>query len=140
MSIPQVIPKLGHGTDPCVLANRWGITNELARRLMMMAARLEFPISIISGMRTAAHQLSLARQGRPAASIETSTHLSCPATGADVQPQIAVVMAVKARLGAEGIFAGLRWGGNDGCPPGTCNEIGIPNDWRHFDLGRRRLS
>jgi len=131
LSIPQVVSP---AMDPCVLVSRWGIAQELAQRLVTMAGVLEFPISIISGLRTPAQQIALGQSGRPAADLDKSTHLSCPATGVDLRPAIAVTDVVKARLGAEGTFAGLRWGGGSSPDPRT----GIPSDWNHFDLGPRR--
>ena len=121
------------GVDPCELADRWGISPELADRLNDGADRLEFPVAIFSGLRTPAQQRALGREGRPTAPVDVSTHLSCPATGADVWPQVAVVNTVKARLGTEMSLAGLRWGGGSPVDPST----GIPSDWRHFDLGPR---
>jgi len=129
--IPQVITE---SEDFCVFANKWLIEPELAMRLQMMSRHTEFPVSIISGGRTPTEQNALRRSGRPAAANDVSTHLSCPATGADLMPQIAVTDVVKARLGAEATFAGLRWGG--GSPVDA--ETGIPSDWNHFDLGPRR--
>lgn len=105
----------------------------LAGRLMMMASRLEFPISIISGFRSEAEQDALREAGRPTAPNDLSTHLSCPATGVDLRPQIAVTTLVKARLGTEGVFSSLRWGGGSSVDA----ETGIPSDWQHFDLGPR---
>lgn len=128
-------------TDPCSLASKWGIDIDLATRLVSMVNRLEFPVSIISGLRSRKEQEALRRSGRPTADPDKSTHLSCPATGADVQPQIFVTTLVKARLGAEARFAGLRWGG--GSPTVRHTDIGggtalLPSDWNHFDLGPRR--
>ncbi len=123
----------GLESDACLMSIRWGIAEELASRLERMASHLEFPVSIISGLRSPAEQNELRRDGRPTADNDVSTHLACPATGADVMPQIHVDNVVKARLGAEGTFAGLRWGG--GSPPDP--DTGIPSDWNHFDLGPR---
>jgi len=121
------------GMDPCQLSIRWGLAGELAARLIETASRLEFPITIISGLRTVAEQNALRAQGRPAAANNVSTHLACPATGADLWPSIAVTSVVKARLGAEAVFSGLRWGGGSPVDP----ETGIPDDWNHVDLGPR---
>jgi len=131
VAIPEL---LRQEEDPCALAQRWGISDELAIRLLVAASRLEFPVSIISGLRTQREQEALRRARRPVADPDKSTHLSCPASGADVMPQIAVTNVVKARLGAEGVLAGLRWGGGSPVDP----ETGIPSDWNHFDLGPRR--
>lgn len=138
MSIPELIPP-GSRFSPeltCELADRWQISDVLATRLRQLAARLEFPITIISGFRTAEEQLELGRAGRPAAPVEVSTHTSCPATGADLMPTIAVTNVVKARLGAEAVLVGLRWGGGSPVDP----ETGIPSDWNHVDLGPRSTS
>lgn len=121
------------GQDDCVVSERWRISWALAHDLIQMADSLEFGVAIISGYRSPEEQEALRRAGRPTASIATSTHLSCPATGADVMPQIFVTDVVKARLGAQGVFAGLRWGGGSPVDPDT----GIPSDWNHFDLGPR---
>lgn len=131
MSIPELISP---ESDVCGLVERWGIDDELARRLIAATWRLEFPVSIISGFRTTAMQDYLRRAGSPTAPNDRSTHLSCPATGADLLPQIAITNVVKARLGTEMHLAGLRWGGNSDKDPDT----GIPSDWNHFDLGPRR--
>jgi len=130
--IPDVISRASIPDDVCRIARKWGISDELSERLHLMASRVEVPFSIISGLRTAAQQAALRASGRPAASDALSTHLSCPATGADIRPSIAVTRLVKARLGAEGVHAGLRWGG--GSQP---DSGGIPSDWNHFDLGPR---
>jgi len=131
MPRPSIIT--GIPEDTCDLVERWGLSEALAFRLERLASLLEFPITIISGLRSAAQQNALRRDGRPAADNDRSTHLSCPATGADVMPTIAVTNIVKARLGAEGTRAGLRWGGGSPVDPRT----GIPSDWNHFDLGPR---
>jgi len=129
-----MIPELINGqTDPCELSKRWGIDEEVAHRLVRGADQLEFGISIISGLRTRAEQQALRDAGRPATADFLSTHLSCPATGVDLKPTIAVTNVVRARLGAEMTFAGLRWGGGSQVDPNT----GIPSDWNHFDLGPR---
>jgi len=120
-------------TDPCVLARQWGLAEALADALVRMASTLEFPFSIISGLRTIAQQNALRAAGKPAAPNNVSTHLACPATGADLWPSIAVTSVVKARMGAEAVFSGLRWGGGSPIDP----ETGIPDDWNHFDLGPR---
>lgn len=121
------------GVPVCDLSMRWGISGELAERLTLGADHLEFPVAIISGLRTEAQQDALRRDGNPAADNDRSTHLSCPATGADVWPQITIVPAVKGRLGAEMVLAGLRWGGGS-----QLDESGMPSDWNHFDLGPRQ--
>jgi len=124
----------------CSLAQRWGIRFDLARRLVAMSQRLEFPVQIISGSRSRTEQTALLETGRPTARFELSTHAnefedgSCRlATGADLSPLVAHVGAVRARMGAEAVFAGLRWGGGSQVDPST----GIPSDWQHVDLGPR---
>jgi len=120
--------------DWCGLARRWLLSPELARKLATMGARAPFPIQIISGHRSREKQIALKREGRPAADPDRSTHCSCPATGADVWPGIAVTRVVQAQLGEAGTIAGLRWGGGSPVDPST----GIPSDWNHFDLGPRK--
>ncbi len=124
---------IGPNDDTCNLGLDWGISDQLAQRLVMLAGRLEFPIEIISGLRTPEEQDQLRAEGFPAADNDLSTHLTCPATGVDVWPGIAVTNVVKARLGAEAVHAGLRWGGGSQVDPAT----GIPSDWNHLDLGPR---
>jgi len=133
MPLPELIDPEWSPEQLCDFADRWGIAHELAFRLFRMARRLEFPVRMISGERTDAMQDELRRDGRPTAPNDLSTHLACPATGADVLPTIAAVRTVKARLGTEGTLAGMRWGGG-----GSVDEGGIPSDWPHFDLGPRR--
>lgn len=112
----------------------WGISYELAYRLMLMAdqaAPLE--LDIISGFRTAEEQRDLDQEGRPAAPEALSTHRTCPATGADLSlPTVTTTDQVKAMFGGWTVFAGLRWGG--GSP---VSSAGIPLDWNHVDLGPR---
>lgn len=120
-------------TDPCQLADRWIIDERLARKLVAMTRDLPFFVRIISGYRTEAEQDELRRQGRPTAPNDKSTHLSCPATGADLQPSVAATHRVIADLGAAATRQGLRWGGGSPTDPDT----GIPSDWPHVDLGPR---
>lgn len=120
-------------SDACAVSSRWAITLELAYALRNMSGELPFRLKIISGYRTAEEQADLAAAGRPAAPDHLSTHRSCPATGVDVLPDIAVTNAVKATLGATAIRHGLRWGG--GSP--VDRQTGIPSDWNHLDLGPR---
>lgn len=121
-------------TDPCDLALRWGISEDLAVKLVRFSGLAEdLGLSIFSGARTCAEQTALKDQGRPAAPCHISTHVSCPATGADLLTTPVPVAAVKARFVAAGTMAGLRVGG--GSP---VDASGIPSDWRHVDLGPRR--
>lgn len=132
MKIPQSI----NGTDCLSLVDRWGIAGELAVRLMLMAdnfqRRTGAGLSIISGFRSSAEQRELEAAGRPAAPDELSTHRSCPATGADLRPELAVTTSVKILFGEAAAMSGLRWGG--GSP---LDGDGIPTDWNHVDLGPR---
>jgi len=121
-------------TDPCLLVDRFKIDDRLAEKLVLLSWHLEFPISVRSGFRTEAEQDALRRSGRPAAPNDLSTHLSCPATGVDLNVGIAVTDVVRARLGTQATLVGLRWGGGSPQDPDT----GIPSDWNHFDLGPRR--
>lgn len=129
--IPQGVRS---NTDPCVLAPRWTISLELARRLVRMAQEpdLPFGLQIISGYRTCAQQEAL--QSLPCCATgrrPCSAHTTCPATAADLWPTVAVTNAVKAHFGRAAVYAGLRWGG--GSP---LDGDGFPIDWNHVDLGR----
>ena len=86
----------------------------------------------MSGYRTREEQELLELEGRPAAEDRLSTHRSCPATGADLRLPIAADDYTQAELGRLVYLAGMRWGG--GSPK---NELGIPEDWNHVDLGPR---
>lgn len=119
-------------TDPCELAPRWGIALQLATKLVAMRLRLGWAFTIISGFRTAARQAEVGDlpdcgSGRR----PCSTHTTCPATGADIWPAIAVTNAVKAQLMEAATAVGLRMGGGSPLDPD-----GFPTDWNHFDLGR----
>jgi len=126
------------GSDCAQLTEHWLIVPELADRLLELARAWDerFPglgsLSIISGFRTAEEQQELELSGRPAAPDHISTHRTCPATGADLQLPIAADDYAKAEFGRLVILNGLRWGG--GSP---VNELGIPADWNHVDLGPR---
>jgi len=137
-----VIPQpIRDGDDPCVLASQWGLSLRLAARLIAMSRdALDLGLMIISGGRTCEEQMELALAGRPATDCETSTHVACPATGADLWTTPSPTdhrgnlnPLVVGRFGAAAVFAGLRWGG--GSPK---NALGIPSDWNHVDLGPRR--
>ncbi len=135
--IPQ---PLRDGDDPCELAFRWGIAIRLADKLIQLARSApDLGLMIISGARTCAQQMDLGSRGRPAASCDKSTHVACPATGADLWTTASPIdglgrlnRPVVARFGAAVTFAGLRWGG--GSP---VNAWGAPADWNHVDLGPR---
>jgi len=128
------------GDDPCLLSARWGLALVLADKLVRLARDApDLGLMIISGFRTCEEQVALAASGRPAVDCERSTHVACPATGADlwttpspVDGSGALNRPVVARFGAAVTFAGLRWGG--GSP---VNAWGAPTDWNHVDLGPR---
>lgn len=131
--IAQFIDPEWSAEQLCAMARKWKIDLNLAFALHRMAKNnQQFGISIISGFRTCEEQQRLEAQGRPAAPCDVSTHTSCPATGADLQPSVAVNDYVKAQLGVSAALAGLRWGG--GSP---VSREGIPVDWNHVDLGPR---
>lgn len=139
----------------CSVAERWGISFDLARRLTVMSQALEFGVQIISGARSKREQDALERAGRPTAPWEVSTHSDegpggCKrlATGVDLSPLIVHQPAVVARFGTEATLAGLRWGGGSRprcstdfrtlkCPPGSGPLDLFPSDWQHVDLGPR---
>lgn len=134
MAVPQPVPKAPVPVETvCAVARRWRISEMVAAKLSVLAAALPFGISIISGYRTPEEQDQLRAEGRPTAPNNVSTHLSCPATGVDVWPDIAVVNAVKATLASEAYRVGFRVGGGSAVDP----ETGIPSDWNHLDLGPR---
>lgn len=133
MKLPQTL----NGAQCFELVERWGISPELAVRLMLMAdtfhRRTNSGLRIISGWRSPDEQRELAAEGRPAARDDLSTHRSCPATGADLAPELAVTPSVKLLFGEAAMMSGLRWGG--GSPR---DGDGLPTDWNHVDLGPRR--
>lgn len=126
------------GADPCELSRRWLVREDVTHKVVRMAnlytAETGQTVRIISGYRSPEKQRQLARQGRPAASVDLSNHTSCPATAVDVSLGFAPTDVQKAILGRISRTVGLRWGG--GSP---INEKGIPSDWNHFDLGPRSL-
>lgn len=133
------LPLLIDDRDPELLQKLtgppWSLSCELAERLIFVARKWNeaatAPIAIISGYRTPERQRELIEEGRPAAPVGLSTHTTCPATGADLRiPHDSV--AFKWFFGATVEAAGLRWGG--GSPK---DDIGIPSDWNHVDLGPR---
>ena len=119
--------------DMCQLAQRWRIAQELAFKLQDMAHRLPYQVSIISGYRSVEEQNVLIEEGK-GAPLNRSTHVTCPATGADLWVAVAVTDVVKAVFGEAAVSSGLRWGGGSSVDPQT----GIPSDWNHVDLGPRR--
>jgi len=133
--IPQRLEPNADAEMICALAASWKISAELAVRLHKFAKLLEriFNVSIISGYRTPEEQQALRRSGRPTAPDDVSTHLTCPATGADLQPGVAVTNQVIAEFGRAAALSGLRWGGGSPVDAAT----GFPTDWQHVDLGPR---
>lgn len=128
-----MIPEtLGPETDPCDLARKWILSVELAEKLVCLTHHLPYSVQIISGWRSSEEQERLIREGKGALQ-DRSTHRSCPATGADLWPLVAVTSNVKGYLGAACTLCGLRWGG--GSPT---DRDGLPVDWNHVDLGPRK--
>lgn len=112
----------------------WLLRPDVARKVAQLLERMERETglgwSILSGYRTPEVQAQLEREGRPTAPVECSTHLTCPATGADIRFHSFPTRTIKARFGLAATELGLRWGG--GSPP---DEAGIPADWNHVDNG-----
>lgn len=131
-----------NGSDPCAIASRWAISEVLARKLrcavdrfageILEGDRPTVRVQIISGFRSSADQDRLRAQGRPTAANDRSTHLSCPATGADISLPFGTTRTTISRWGEAVTLCGMRWGGGS-----AVNEFGIPSDWRHVDLGPR---
>jgi len=142
--IAQPIPIKAEQDWPafCGWVARWGISVDLGVRLVEMQANFPGTLKIFSGRRSEAQQDALREEGRPTADNDRSTHLDCPAaTGADVTPVVTpmlapgdVVSEVTVAFGLAASKAGLRWGGG-----GPIGPTGIPRDWKHVDLGPRRL-
>ena len=126
------------GADPCELADRWVVDPQVMIRAVQCANAFTREtgreVLIISGHRTAAEQRALEKAGRPTAAPELSTHLSCPATGIDINAGFGVTNVLKAIWGRIVVMHGLRWGGGSQVDPKT----GIPADWNHIDAGPRR--
>ena len=125
-------------SDPCALAERWGVSLDVMERVWQAAERFSIEtggvrVRIISGYRSAAEQRRLSRQGRPTAPDALSTHRSCPATGVDISIQVLTSEFLKATWGRAAFISGLRWGGGGPVDPKNL----IPLDWRHVDLGPR---
>ena len=126
-------------TDPCDLAERWGVSLDTMRRVWLSASAFESEtggrrVSIISGFRTREEQRRLGRLGRPTASDDLSTHRSCPATGVDISLGLNASNFMKITWGNIVLVEGLRWGGGGPVDPDNL----IPLDWRHVDRGPRR--
>ena len=125
--------------DYCDLAERWRVDVGTMQRVWLSAQDYEQEVpgsrvSIISGFRTAIEQRQLARQGRPTAPDDLSTHRSCPATGVDITLGFGTSTFQKNIWGRIVLVNGLRWGGGGSIDPDTL----IPLDWRHVDRGPRR--
>jgi len=125
--------------DPCVLAERWGVSLDTIRRVWLSAEAFEGQtggrrVSIISGFRTREEQRRLGRLGRPTAPDDLSTHRSCPATGVDISLGLNASNFMKITWGNIVLVEGLRWGGGGPVDPDNL----IPLDWRHVDRGPRR--
>lgn len=120
-------------TDPCELAVHWTLDLRLATAIVNATRELPFGVRVFSGHRTEEQEDELRKAGRPTAPPGCSTHTTCPATGADVEPTIATTYRVQADFGAAMTRQGLRWGGGSPTDP----ETGIPTDWKHVDLGPR---
>ncbi|MFG0329819.1 MAG: hypothetical protein ACF8PN_07980 [Phycisphaerales bacterium] len=138
-TLPNPASEIVSSERLCDIAARWGITAQLAWKLIRAAADVPFDIWIFSGARSVAHQERVS-----STPFDRSTHADtdargCPrlATGADVQPVspgVRLSGAAVAQLGAAMVRQGLRWGGGAGV-----GDDGIPvgNERWHFDLGPR---
>lgn len=125
-------------SDPCTLAERWGVDLDVMERVWRTAERFTaetggIRVYIISGYRSRAEQRRLSRQGRPTAPDNLSTHRSCPATGVDISLGLLASEFMKAQWGSLALINGLRWGGGGPVDPQNL----IPLDWRHVDVGPR---
>lgn len=126
-------------SNPCDLAQRWGVALDVMERVWRAAERFTVEtggvrVRIISGYRSAAEQRRLSRQGRPTAPDSLSTHRSCPATGVDISLGLLASEFMKVTWGRAALASGLRWGGGGPVDPQNL----IPLDWRHVDVGPRR--
>lgn len=125
------------GADACEISSRWLVDIRTAERVVRAATAFRVQtgrdVWIISGHRTERRQRELTAAGRPTASPELSTHLSCPATGVDVSLGPMPTRAMIAIWGRLAVESGLRWGGGS-----AVGADGIPSDWPHVDLGPRR--
>lgn len=134
--IPERIPEQSEGQLAfCSWIDKWGLDARLAARLQKMQEQFPTNLLIFSGFRTRDQQEELERAGRPTAPFDVSTHTTCPATGADIRPDIAWDPAVELTFGLAAALAGLRWGG--GSP---IDDRGIPTDISHVDLGPRKVA
>ena len=125
--------------NECELMYKWGISYELARKLVTIAPIVQLhtakEMHIISGYRTCADQAALEAQGRPAADCNVSNHTTCPATAVDIRLGVSNQLLTKVQKVIFGRIAtenGLRWGG------GSKFVDNLPTDWNHLDLGPRK--
>lgn len=118
------------------LLEAWTIEPELAERITATARSFrnatDRNLFIISGHRTEAEQNRLRSEGRPTAPNALSNHVICPARAVDVRMEGFPSSSLKRVLGTAATKHGLRWGGGS-----NLDELGIPADWNHFDLGPR---
>lgn len=137
MSCPSSTPQLvTETTDPCEVSRRWALDPRVAEKIVRVCLQFERETgrqcSIISGWRSASKQRCLMGSRPYAATVTRSTHTSCPATGVDISIGFGATRAMKATLGRIAMDTGLRWGGGS-----RVDDVGIPLDWNHFDLGPR---
>jgi len=123
----------------CDLAHRWGVDLGTMSKVFRSAEDFERQsggrrVAIISGFRTRNQQRQLARQGRPTAADDRSTHRSCPATGVDISLGFLPNNFLKVMWGTIAFRNGLRWGGGGPLEPDGV----IPLDWPHVDRGPRQ--
>jgi uncharacterized protein YcbK (DUF882 family) len=118
------------------MQTQWGVSAPLADRIAATKWDFEMEynngLEIISGARTIAQQNALRLRGRPTAPNDRSTHLTCPATGADIQILGLVSVDMKQSFVRMAQANGLRVGGGS-----AIDKNGIPDDWNHVDLGPR---
>lgn len=133
--IPQAIAE---ETCAAELERRWLISSRLAIALIRMNAEIPGGLTIFSGHRSIGEQEALIASGAPAAPVLLSTHVVCPAEGADVRFTIGganLECQSRIQFGAAAVLAGLRWGG--GSPMTGCKGL-TPSDWNHLDHGPLR--
>jgi len=125
--------------SPCDLMVEWKASDQLATALKRMNdfffADTRHNLRVLSIFRTIREQEALIRRKESnVASLTTSTHVTCPATGADLWiVGMFPIVSTKLLFGRAARLALLRWGGGSTVDPDT----GIPSDWNHVDLGPR---
>jgi len=122
MSLPSRV-----GPDPCILGQRWGLSLDLADKLVSLEAQASkrfmgfWPgLYIISGYRSPSHNAEVG-------GVPGSLHTACPALAADLRVGRVAALGsdeVWAILGGIWRLMGGRWGGSFQSP-----------DPNHFDLG-----